>query len=297
VAQGEAVCDAAGKFTVEFLAEADDQFPRASDPTFNFSVSGSVTDISGETQSSETSLSLGYRSINIELGFGESLDRGNTDSIDVHVENLNGQRVDVPLDIRVFRLQAPVRPLRERVWDHPDRFVMTREEHAQRFPEEVYADENDPLTWTKGVEVFQERGHVSGGKRLPLREMRGWDVGSYVMEASAVDASGAPVKVSKVFTVFDPDIQNSGWVNEPLHAELLTPSVEPGEKAMLLLGTALPDARVLMEVERGGRIVVTRWMGLKQSQQRVELPVMEEDRGGFGVHVLCVERGQVHATT
>ncbi|MBP7515922.1 MAG: hypothetical protein KA791_15350, partial [Flavobacteriales bacterium] len=83
VAQGEAECDAQGKFTVKFTAEADDQFPRGADPIFNFTVEASVVDISGETQSRSTDLSLGYKSISIELGLGESLDRTKADSIDV----------------------------------------------------------------------------------------------------------------------------------------------------------------------------------------------------------------------
>ncbi len=295
VAQGEAMCDAQGKFSVKFKAEADDQFPRGADPTFNFEVEASATDINGETQSSSTSLSLGYRSINIELGIGESLDRSTSDSIDVHVANLNGQRVDVPLDVHVYKLQAPPTPIRDRQWERPDRFVITREEHAQRFPQDVYTNENDPLEWVKGNEVKQERGYVAGNKRMSVRDARTWEVGKYLIEASAKDESGTEVKVSKAFTVFDPAIQNTGFVGEAFHCEAVGSRAEPGEKARLLLSSALPDGRVLMEVERAGRIAVSRWFILKNTQQLVELPVLEDDRGGFTVHLLSIERGLVHS--
>ena len=307
VAQGEAVCDPQGKFTVKFMAEADDQFPRGAEPIFDVEVEVSVTDISGETQSNNTSLSIGYKSISIELGIGESLDRSIADSVDVYVANLNGQRVDVPMDIRVFKLQAPTAPLRDRQWERPDRFTLTREEHAAKFPQDVYTNENDPLTWTRGNEVMQERGFVASNKRLSFRDARSWDVGSYVIEAIAKDASGEEVKVSKHFTVFDPAIQNTGFTNEAFHAELLSAPlspgegpgvrarVEPGAKVRLLLSSALPDGRVLMEVERAGKIAVSRWFILKNMQQLAELPVLEDDRGGFTVHLLSVERGLVHS--
>jgi hypothetical protein len=294
VAQGEAQCDAQGRFTVKFLAEGDDQFPRGADPTFNFSVEASATDITGETQSSSTGLNLGYRSINVQVGIGEGLDRSATDSVDVHVENLNGERVDVPLDVHVYRLQAPFVPLRDRLWERPDRFTLTREEHTAKFLQDVYTNENDPLTWMRGTEVMDERGFVAGNKRLALNA-RKWEVGSYLMEATAKDASGVEVKVRKVFTVFDPEIQNTGFVNEAFHAELLKARVEPGQKAAVLLSTALSEGRVYMEVERGGRIVVGRWFTLKNTQQLVELPVNEEDRGGFTVHLFSVERGLLHS--
>ncbi len=294
VAQGEAECDAQGKFTVKFIAEADGEFPRGAEPIFNFTVEGNVTDISGETQSSSTSLSLGYKSISIELGLGESLDRSKADSIDVHVANLNGQRVDVPMDIRVYKLQAPPKPLRDRQWERPDRFVLSREEYTAKFPQDVYTNENDPLTWTHGAEVMHEPGYVAA-HRLSVRDARGWEVGSYLMEVIAKDASGEEVKVTKHFTVFDPAIQNTGFVNEAFHAEPVEPRVEPGGKAKLLLSSALPEAHVLMEVERAGNIAVSRWFILKNTQQLVELPVLEDDRGGFTVHLVCVERGLVHS--
>ncbi len=50
-----------------------------------------------------------------------------------------------------------------------------------------------------------------------------------------------------------------------------------------------------MEVERAGTIVVSRWFTLKNTQQLVELPVTEEDRGGFTVHLFSVERGLLHS--
>lgn len=297
VANGTSACDAQGKFKVGFLAQADQQFPRAADPTFDFSVEASVTDVNGETQSSTTNLAVGYRSIDIVLGVGESLDRSKTDSIDVHVANLNGQRVDIPMDIHVHRLQSPLQPLRNRSWETPDRFVLTREEHQQRFPQDVYSNENDPATWTNGAEVFQMLGRVPGNNKLALREARNWEVGTYVMDGSATDADGNKVQVSKVFTLFDPDVQNTGFTNDVFHSEPLKTTCEPGEKASILLSGALPATRVLMEVERGEHIVVSRWFLLNNVQQRVDLPVQEDDRGGFAVHLLCVERGRVHSQT
>ncbi|MCB0768514.1 MAG: hypothetical protein KDB95_14995, partial [Flavobacteriales bacterium] len=69
------------------------------------------------------------------------------------------------------------------------------------------------------------------------------------------------------------------------------------EKAVLLISSALPSCRVLMEVEREERIAVSRSFTLSKGQQRVELPVLEGDRGGFAVHFVCVERGRAHLVT
>ncbi|MEB2342214.1 MAG: MG2 domain-containing protein [Flavobacteriia bacterium] len=294
VANGTATTDTGGKFTVSFLAEADRAVPRQADPSFNFTVEAEVTDLNGETQQGSTGITVGYRSIDIHIGADEGLDRSQADSLQLNVQDLDGHVLDVPLNVRITRLQAPAVPLRERLWERPDRPVLTQEEFRKRFPQDGWAKENDPLTWPKEQTVLERTGWRAQGKKLVLGGIAGWDVGSYLIEASATDAEGHEVKVRKAFTVYDPAVQHTGFVNEPFHVEAVKAQVEPGGKAQLLLSSALPEARVLMEVERGGKLAVRRWFNLKHGQQLVELPVMEADRGGFGVHFIAVERGRPH---
>ena len=280
------------------MAKADRAFPRGADPSFSFSVTASVTDVTGETHDASTSLVVGYRSIDLDLGIDAAVDRTTADSALIRVVNLNGQEQGTPFSLRVTKLTMPAGGVkRERLWDRPDRFVMVKEEFARRFPHDAYADERDLEAWPRGAEVFRRDSISAGGRRTALGGIGDWEVGSYLIEMEARDLSGEAVKASKVFTLFDPLIQNTGFENEAFHARMLKERCEPGEKAVLLLSTALPECRVLMEVERDGRIAVSRPMTLRRGQQRIELPVLEEDRGGFSVHFACVERGRQHITS
>lgn len=294
VASGTAVTDPAGRFTVSFMAQADRAVPLKADPTFAFTVEASVTDMNGETQSNTTGLSVGYRSIDIGLNVGEGIDRSRTDSLDLRVTDLDGHTLDVPMDVRITRLQAPPVPLRDRLWERPDVRMITREEHRSDFPADVYADENDPLTWAKEGVVLERKGWAAKGKALALDGIAKWDVGTYLIEVGAKDADGREVTAKKAVVVLDPAVQHTGFVNDAFHVEAVDTTVQPGEKARLLLSTALPEARILMEVEREGLITVKRWFTLKNGQQLVELPVLEGDRGGFTVHFIGVERGRSH---
>ncbi len=295
IANGELTCDAQGRFTVMFTAEADRAFPRQADPSFSYDVVASVTDITGETHDANTALVVGYRSIDLELGIDPVVDRSTADSALIRVLNLNGQEQDTPFSLRITRLVMPDGGVkRERYWDRPDRHVLTQEVFAQRFPDDAFADEHEPMTWARGVEVLQRLDVRSNATRTALTGIQAWEVGTYLAEMVAFDPSGQAVKASKVFTLFDPEIQNTGFENAAFHVQAVKERCEPGEKAVLLLSTALPECRVLMEVERDGRIVVSRPMLLKSGQQRVELPVLEEDRGGFAAHFVAVERGREH---
>jgi hypothetical protein len=298
LASGELVCDAQGRFTVKFTAEADRAFPRQSDPSFNYEISAFVTDITGESHDARTALVVGYRSVDLELGIDATVDRSTADSALIRVVNLNGQEQDTPFNLRITRLVMPDGGVkRERFWERPDRHVMAQQAFAQRFPHDAFADEHDPMTWSRGTEVLRRVDVRTNGAPTALNGVQAWEVGTYLAEMEAIDPSGQVVKASKVFTLYDPEIQNTGFENEAFHVQTVKERCEPGEKAVLLLSTALPECRVLMEVERDGRIVVSRPMLLKRGQQRVELPVLEEDRGGFAVHFVCVERGREHLTT
>lgn len=295
IASGEATCDAQGRFTIRFAATADRAFPRDADPVFSYTVDAWATDITGETQRAGTTLLVGHRSIELDMPIGEALDRSTADSLALRVANLNGERMDIPFDVRVVRLQKPAGdPKRERVWERPDRHVHAQQEFAQRFRDDAYANEGDPSAWAEGEVVLERKAIDAKGRKTALAGLEDWEVGTYRITMRAVDPSGKPVEASKVFTLYDPEVQNTGFENEPFHAQALKAQCEPGEKAVLLLSTALPECRVLMEVERDGRIAVTRPFQLKRGQQRVELPVLEDDRGGFTVHFVCVERGRQH---
>lgn len=288
IASGEATCDAQGRFTVKFIAQADRIFPRSADPTFYYTVEAAATDINGETQQASTSLNIGYRSIDIAINAGEALDRARTDSLDIKLRNLNGQEVDLPMEVRIISLMPPAdAPQRDRLWERPDR----------NLDGSAAANTDDVLKWPEGSAYLLRSEHRAKGGALRLTGISEWPVGMYRIDVKARDADGVLVEASRAITLFDTAIQNTGFINEALHLEPITVRCEPGEKAVLLLSSALPEGRILMVIEREGNIVVNRRFVLSKSQQRIELPVLEGDRGGFAVHFLCVERGRVHNLT
>jgi hypothetical protein len=289
IASGTAECDGEGRFTVNFIAQADRGFPRDADPTFFYTVEAEATDINGETQQGSTSLNVGYRSINIHIGGGDTWDRERVRELVIGVENLNGEVVDLPVDVRIVELEVPGdAPVRERLWERPDRAL-----DGSLIPTRT----DDLQSWAERSTWMERTGHQGERQPLSLTGIADRPVGLYRIDVSARDPEGTVVKASKLVTLYDTAIQNTGFVHKAFHVEAVKVRSEPGEKALLLLSSALPEARVLMEVERQGEIVVSGWFTLLKGQRLVELPVMEADRGGFAVHFVCVERGIAHTLT
>lgn len=291
VASGTAETDAQGRFELRFVAQADPSLPRSADPTFSYTVEVAVTDINGETREGSSSLNVGYRSIDIDLALNDALERETADSIALQVRNLNGEALDLPMDIRVLRVQAPDRVFRSRLWERPDRTVLDSASHVQRFPHELFADEDDPQAWPTLDTVWQRVAWRASGKRLSLRDARTWAPGEYRIEVRVQDPQGEELLVQRSFTLFS-SASGANAFRDPFRVEALNARVEPGEKAVLLFSSALPEGRILMELERDGRITERRTIVLSRGQERIELPVSESDRGGFVVHVSAVARGR-----
>lgn len=291
VAGGSGETDAEGHFTVRFNAEAEPTVPRAADPTFTYTVDVAVTDINGETREGTTSFQVGHRSIDIVLELGDALDATAADSLGLAVRNLNGEALDLPMEVRIMRVAAPVRIARARLWERPDRFVLDSAVHAERFSQDPYNNEDDPLGWPVTDTVLHVPAWRSDHRKLPLRAARSWPLGCYRMEVVAKDPQGGEVRVQRPFTLHAPATGPAAF-RDDLRVDAVQTQVEPGGNAVLMLSSALPAARLLVEVERDGRITERRSVHVAKGQERVELPVQEGDRGGFAVHVSGVARGR-----
>ena len=290
VASGTATTDAEGRFAVAFKAQGDRSVGRLADPTYLFRVEASVTDIQGETQQGATAIPVGHRAIELVPGMGDRLDRRTTTSIPVAVHDLAGLPVDLPVDVRIVRLRPPTGPPPPaRAWERPDRFL------PGQVPEHPFWND---ATQAEVAEVVLERAAWRpSGAPLPVPGMADWATGAYRMELRCTDPYGTEVSAMYAFTLLDPEAADHAFIMDAVKVTPLVAVAEPGEDALLLVGTALPQAHVLVEVERQGAIVDRQWLRPAAGQQQLRIPVQEGDRGGLVVHTLAVERGRAQAHT
>jgi hypothetical protein len=299
MASGEAVTDSVGRFTIRFTATAD-QAVRWADPVFHFNLEAAVTDPGGETHMANTTVSVGRQSMYLETSLGDAVDRGSVRTVEVWANNLDGRRLQLPVDVQVHRLKAPRMPYRERMWERPDRFVLDARQHSELFPLDPWDNEHDPLEWPRDSTLLSWRTVESATGAFRLPEITSWTVGTYLLEMRAVDIQGREVRMEKVFTLFDPTGRELAFTQHAFHVVQIgaAPSgTEPGGAAKLLVSSALPQARIALSVERGGRAAPVQWIELSQGQRILEFPVGEADRGGFAVHVVSVANERSQTTT
>ena len=294
VANGTLITDADGSFRITFIALADDAVPSGNEPLFIFQINASVTDTSGETRGAELNLQIGTTNLILDAGVAANVDRNQKRlAVPLSTRNFANESVASTGNIRVSRLQNPDHVMKQRMWEAPDRNYLSRDEFRSIFPTDIYATDDDVSTWAI-LDTVCTLGYSSpGADTLYIEGINRWEPGVYLLQAEAA-SGGLSASATRYFTLYD---SGSDALPYPM-ADWFVPVktvCEPGESALILIGSAYPDCRMRVDVEKDKEIVESRWIELDKAQKLLEFPVTEADRGGFFVHVTWFKDGRFYA--
>ncbi|MBN8576050.1 MAG: hypothetical protein J0L66_03870 [Cytophagales bacterium] len=295
IANGKTETDGDGKFVVNFTAIPDRNVDRASDPVFDYTLYADVTDINGETHSSSTIISVGYKSLQVSVYISNI----NKDQLTAPKEftisttNLAGQFEAAKGSLKIFELKSPAKAFRARLWEQPDRALYSREQYYQFFPADLFEDETNKFKWERAKEVFDLNFNTAEKKTFALENLNKWKLGEYVLEIKALDASGQEVKEVSYFTVSAPS-EKTIPIPQVKYFQSIKMAAEPGESAAFVIGTSDKKIVALYEVERDGELLKHEWIELKNEQRLFEVPVTEADRGNLGIHFTFIKDNRLY---
>lgn len=294
IVHGTAVTDAEGKFFIDFTAIPDLSIDKSSDPTFTYRVDADVTDINGETHSSSTSITVGYKSLLVSASVGNI----NKDDKDLKKEftisstNLAGEFQAAKGQIVISKLKSPGKAFRNRLWTQPDRHLYSREEYYKMFPHDLYDDETNKFKWSKEQQVLSQSFDTEKTKTFTIGDLAQWKEGEYILEITAKDKDGNDVREVSYFTVFAPAGKK---LSTPAVLSVLPVKlkVEPGDKAQLAVGTS-EKVMMLYEVEMEGTLITSEWLTIKDEQRMFEIPIKEEYRGNIIARYTFVKDNRIY---
>jgi hypothetical protein len=292
VINGTTKTDENGEFTINFKAIPDYSVNKNSCPIFNYAVYADVTDINGETRSSNTSVMASNTALALSVNTPGQIDKSDPGEFVISTTNLNGQIEHTKGTIEVFLLKGPDKVMRSRPWQRPDKNLMTKEEFSKDFPFDAYGDENEMSKYAKDKRVYNLVFDTGKDSILTFDDIKNWQLGYYVLEIKAHDIYGTEVSSYHYFTLF------SKQSNEcPLYTydwfTTLKDKGEPGETASFLIASK-DSAKVFYEIELRGKIIDKQWFTLNNQQKRVDIPIKEEYRGNFTVHFTFVRHGRLY---
>lgn len=298
VAFGSGTTDANGQFTIDFEASPDNSVNPKYKPVFSYSIEVDVTDVSGEVQSTTSSVSVGYHALNLSMELPDEVERKSLDKYQVSAKNLSGVDQSTKVTVLVWTLKQPNRPYRKRKWSEPDQHLVPKARHIGRFFYDPFADEWDPRTWEKDKNMLDAKIYTASDPMANLKPLKGLPAGKYLVELKAKDAFGTEVTQQQYFTLFGVEdgkvpFPQTSWLN------VEKSTLEPGEDLQMTFGSSYPDvtARVQLEVKAKGRnvnkIIYDELLTVSHSTKSIQIPVTEEWRGNAQVHFTFIRNNEV----
>lgn len=287
ITHGEATTDAKGEFHIQFKAIPDNKVDKKDQPTFYYKVYADVTDVAGETRSGNTQVAVAYQALKLNLLAPDKLHTDSLNRINISSTNLNDLFEKTTVTVTIHKLKTPDRVYRKRYWPQPDQFVFTQAEYYSLFPYDEYKDENQPSKWEKAEKVAERTDTTADGKPFTIAHSTlapGW----YVIEAITKDKYGEEVKDIKYVQLYNQSIISSVASGD---VESGKTSVTAGEKATYQVNTTLDDVFVMHEVsKKDGKN--RSFFTLNKSSRSFDLPVTENDRGGFGITIAFIKHNR-----
>lgn len=250
ITNGVTTSNDTGSFFVDFKAIPDLSIPKSYEPTYSYTIYADVTDINGETHSSQTYVSAAYTALNLNVSLPGLIEKGSKDAFAIYSTNMSGQFEKAQGKVEIYKLIEPDKTYRTRSWTQPDKYIINPEDFAKDFPKDLYKDENNMYKWKRGEKVFEKNFNntstlvplktgtstiVNSNDSVRLTNLTSWKQGVFVMEAHSKDAYGEDVKDVKYFTVHsvtgsEVPSNEINWFNM-----ITVNALEPGEKQNSLL--------------------------------------------------------------
>ncbi len=283
ITNGIAKTNEKGEFEFEFTAIPDLSLSSDQKPQYTYTLYADVTDISGETRSSQSSVNVGYVALLASVNVFDEVNKDSTANWRVNTTNLGGQFEAADVQITIHELKQPERVFRSRRWNQPDQFVMTQEEYYSTFQHDIYADENQAVNWEKGKKIFEQSFKTAKDSKIAPSNVKDWSVGKYVLELTSKDKYGEEVKFLKYFNVYS-FLADEIPLKEAFWHTLSTTSAEPDETITIAYGSALPNTQILFTIEHDHQIVERKWLTASEEQNLYTVKVLEKYRGNFAIH-------------
>lgn len=291
IAHGDTVTGPDGAFQVHFEAIPDLKIDPKTDPVFDYAIYADVTDSNGETRSSQTQISVSYKSYVLRADIPSKMDVGQFKSLSLRTENLAGAFAPADAKIRIERIVPEKRLIRTRFWPQPDLFVMTKSEYVTHFPNDEYNGETEMENWGVTGPGFGKTVSLSPDTEIPVSEFA-LSAGFYKIQISTVNAAGEKLTDVKFIELTDPNVKKL------THPQYVAPThskaIEPGEKGEYSLGTSAEKVFLVTSTNQKSATKDFSYIILNDEVKTFNYTASEADRGGYSVDYMFVKHNRVH---
>lgn len=265
--------DNQGRFTYRFLAKGYQNL----NASCILSLSASITDQNGETQSTRKNMIIRNKDLRLNLTAPESIEANSDVSIKLSRTLYNKQQRNGTTKLVLQRLASPKRFIRQREWAAPDIHLYSEAAYINWFPYDPYNKEADPASWLPDGEA--ETIHSTTGNENLVVKSGKLSAGWYKLITSTLDSYGNTIQAEQIMLVIDSKQLNQ---NPPTAISTISQenTYQPGETATFKSWSSIDQRFVIRNKESHGESTITS-IQLNKGQQVLSHVVEEKDRGNL----------------
>lgn len=290
VANGETTTDQQGRFTVNFLAIPDRSIDKKSQPIFHYDIHADVTDINGETRSAQNQVSIAYQALKLDIQTGPTVKPDSLYKMNISSTNINGifEKTNIRLDI--YALQAPDKFYRDRYWETPDQFMMSKTEYQAAFPYDIYQEEHKQSNWPVSGKVLEKTDSTMADGTFTLPKTT-WADGWYKAVVFTTDRYGEEVSAEKMFRV--QSVLKAG-AHEAVMAFTDNRDAQPGQTIGYKLTTGLDRIWMIQSISRPGK-ESSNSISEATFKKPIDIKINaeESDRGGISLQYAFIKHNRI----
>ena len=252
IAHGSTTTDAEGRFSLRFtpplvptmLGRNRGRTREGWEPGYLFELTADVTDAAGETHTGTRSVPIGHNPLSLRLLVPAEVDKAALPAFTLLSTNATGEPLPAAGTLRLLARRYRPNPA------------------GVPGPLVVSADNELPAELVGTVPFDTKSGSV-----LNLAAaLAALPTGRYRLAAQASGADTA-ARATQDFNLYDSNATTVPFAT-PDWFVALQDSVAPGQPVRIVLGSSEAGARVLLEVERAGKLLRTEWLTLNANEQR-----------------------------
>jgi uncharacterized protein YfaS (alpha-2-macroglobulin family) len=263
IADGEVLTQEDGSFEIAFIADSIPEDRSREDAAYVYTIEASITNSGGETQGSTTTVSIGNKSLYLEItGLNDKINKETLPSLKIGAFNLNRNPVQAKGSYEIYGLK----------------------------PESSSPFDWQNNEWTQDKKIHS--GSFESGKEFVINQLKSLPSGPYRLLVKADDEQGREIETQKDFILFSSkDKQPPVPVYEWLIVTKDTCSI--GEKAEISYGSSAKKVYVLYEIfQDNQRISASRFM-LNNEIKKIEIPFLSSYNKGVVASFTFIKDGKV----
>ncbi|MEO7523227.1 MAG: alpha-2-macroglobulin family protein, partial [Ferruginibacter sp.] len=294
ITNGETLTNNKGEFFITFKAIPDETVDKKSQPVFNYEISTDITDINGETRSGSTIVAVAYQALQLNIIADDQMPVDSLKNIKISSTNINDLFERSKVNLTVYKLQSPNKIFRERYWEMPDIFTLTKAEFTKDFPFDAYSDEDKINKWPLLEKVIDLTDSTSENSTFKLQNLKlnpGW----FKIIVTSKDKYGEDVKAEKYVRLTN-DQQTE--TEEPVSFEISNIEASPGQRISYFIATGFEKIWLIHSVNKVNASVITSHpVIVSKNPYRASLDITENDRGGINLGYAFVLHNRTYSAT